>query len=95
MRKRKRSEFAQFLVDQTPKFDELILGSIHPEQCKWIAHIDSGPLEILYTWKPKWMNGHVANAIAVFNGARTAMEVSLDRFNKIYPDLNAKWEARK
>lgn len=89
-------EFAQFLVDQTPRFDELIMQDIRPTD-GWLLNVSGVyPVRVLPDW---WMCRESVRKIcegACYRKSRfsflrmgSPVEETLDRFRAVWPNVHA------
>lgn len=76
-------DFAEFLVRQTPKFDELIMQDIRPAD-GWLLNLGDRKKE--YEWPPSWMPAEVWDSIQGFNGEGTVGAIN-NRFSDVWPNI--------
>jgi hypothetical protein len=83
----KTVDFAQFLVEQTPKFDEAILASIKPED-GWLLNINTGTMAAGW-WMCREAVRQISEGQHYTPSPSEAMgcptEITKDRFAKVFP----------
>ncbi len=90
----KASTFAQYLINQQPKYDALVLKDIQPEDC-WKGAMMWGMSRKEERERRQWIKRLERQKLMLeklISWIGKDLPVEMERFLDVYPDTKAKWK---